>query len=384
MGTNTGRARTRLLLAGALVATGVVVGAVPAGAAVIDVTTTADGGPGSLRDAFAQASVAVEPTEIVLAPGATYVLDDCAEGDLDHTGSQPLAITGGGATIRQTCAGERVVESGGDLRVVDTTITGGRLVGGLGGGIEADTADVALVRSRVTDNEAGIGAGVGAIRVDLLDSTVDTNRAGSVGGGVWADQVVVATNSTVAANTAGTSAGGIAVVNTAAELTYATIAGNAAPVGANLQMQSGSDTVTAFATVFAEPLGGGTDCDLDAAVVVQSVGYDVASDATCGLGGGPGDVDGGFPVELAALAEDGGPTPTRRPAGFLLDLVECDASPLAVTTDQRGVARPQGQACDVGAVEVEGATPPPPPPTPPSPPTTPAAVPLSGPATFTG
>ncbi len=99
----------------------------PVGAATIEVTTTTDGGAGSLRDAFAQASVAVETTTIVLAEGATYVLDDCAAGELANTGTQPLVIEGGGATIQQTCAGERVIATNGDIMVLDTTITGGRL-----------------------------------------------------------------------------------------------------------------------------------------------------------------------------------------------------------------------------------------------------------------
>ncbi len=384
VGTSTLRGRNRLLLAVALVAAGVVMTAAPAGAAVIEVTTTADGGAGSLRDAFAQASAAVEPTEIVLEAGATYVLDDCAEGDLDHTGGQPLTITGRGATIEQTCAGERVIETGGDLTAVEVTVTGGSPgPGTLGGGIEADTANVTLVRSRVTGNSAGFGGGVGAIRVTLDASTVDDNDASSTGGGVWADQTAEVTNSTVTGNRAGGGGGGLAVVNTRIALVYATVASNEAGVGANLQMLAGSDELTSFASVVAEPGGGGADCDLDPAVVTSSQGYNVAGDASCGFGAAPGDVDGGFPVELGALADNGGPTPTRLPGGFLVDLVECDE----IVVDQRGVTRSQGTACDVGAVELEveeppGTTDPRPPSDPGSP--SPPAVPVRGAALFTG
>ena len=101
---------------------------------------------------------------------------------------------------------------------------GGFNAGGFGGGIEADTADVTLVRSRLTGNAASIGAGVGAIRVTLDASTIDANVAATVGGGIWADQVASLTNSTVTGNEAGSSGGGIALVNTSVQLVYATVA----------------------------------------------------------------------------------------------------------------------------------------------------------------
>lgn len=372
-----------LLLAAAI---GVVGVSAPVGAATIEVTTTADGGAGSLRDAFAQASAAVEETEIVLAAGATYLLDDCAEGDLDHTGSQPLVITGNGATIEQTCAAERVIETGGDLRVDGATVTGGALAaGGLGGGIEADTAGVTLVGSRVTGNAGGIGGGVGAIRVTLVDSTVDDNEATTVGGGIWADQVADLTNSTVTGNRAGNGGGGITVTNTSVVMLYATVAGNTAPSGANVQLQAGSDDLTSFASVIGEPIGG-TDCAIDPGAATTSQGYNVETDGSCGFGAAPGDVTGGFAVDLGPLAANGGPTPTRvpEPGSFLLDLVECDAAPEPVVADQRGIARPQGQACDVGAVEVEVLAPVDP--TDPVVPVAPAppAQPVTGDALFTG
>lgn len=382
--------RARVLVAAAAIGAAVLIGpAPPASAATITVTTTADGGAGSLRDAFAQASVAVEATTIVLAEGVTYVLDDCAEGDLAHTGTQPLTIEANGSEIRQTCAGERVIATDGDLTVVEGTVAGGRLGAGIGGGIEADTADVTLVRSSVVDNDAPIGGGVAAIRVDLVESTISDNEA-SVGAGVWADQVARLVNSTVAGNSATTSGGGISVVNTSIELTHATIAGNVAPVGANIELQQGADSLIPFASVIGDPQGGGTDCAIAAGAQTLSEGYNVASDASCGLGGAPGDVDGGFPVELGVLMPNGGPTSTRMPlpSSFLIDLVECGYGGVPVTTDQRGVVRAQGLACDVGAVEVEQQAPPPTtdpaPTTDPPPVTAPPATPVPGAARFTG
>ena len=55
---------------------------------------------------------------------------------------------------------------------------------------------------------------------------------------------------------------------------------------------------------------------------------------------------------LGALADNGGPTPTFLPmAGSpIIDVANAAMCP---PTDQRGVPRPQGVGCDVGAVEVE-------------------------------
>lgn len=53
---------------------------------------------------------------------------------------------------------------------------------------------------------------------------------------------------------------------------------------------------------------------------------------------------------LGPLQDNGGATPTQLPASGspAIDAVDCAAAP---TTDQRGVARPQGSRCDLGAVE---------------------------------
>ena len=66
-----------------------------------------------------------------------------------------------------------------------------------------------------------------------------------------------------------------------------------------------------------------------------------------------------FSNAVAPLASNGGPTQSQLPlAGSpLLDAIPAAACPPDVTTDQRGVARPQAGFCDIGAVEVEVVTP---------------------------
>ena len=66
---------------------------------------------------------------------------------------------------------------------------------------------------------------------------------------------------------------------------------------------------------------------------------------------------------LGALGANGGPTNTMvpNPGSPLIDAIPdpgggCPAAP-TITTDQRGVTRPQGPGCDIGAVEVQVAAP---------------------------
>jgi hypothetical protein len=86
---------------------------------------------------------------------------------------------------------------------------------------------------------------------------------------------------------------------------------------------------------------------------VTSGGYNVTSDATCPVAAGdlPSTVLG-----LGPLADNGGPTPTVLPpvGSPVVDAVPpgtaglCDGT---VPLDQRGLHRPVGAGCDVGAVE---------------------------------
>ena len=59
---------------------------------------------------------------------------------------------------------------------------------------------------------------------------------------------------------------------------------------------------------------------------------------------------------LGPLAENGGPTRTRLPAAGspLVNVIPTSDTALCSGTDQRGISRPQGPACDIGSVEVVG------------------------------
>jgi hypothetical protein len=84
---------------------------------------------------------------------------------------------------------------------------------------------------------------------------------------------------------------------------------------------------------------------------ITSDGFNVSDDTRCSAYfTNAGDKNNTDP-KLGPLADNGGPTLTHLPlpGSPLIDGGQCI---VGLTTDQRGVARPQGGACDVGAVEV--------------------------------
>lgn len=370
--------------------------------ATIVVTTTADGGAGSLRDAVAAANGA-ESTVIELAAGEDYDLTCPGGGDLDHTGAQHLTIEGNGASIRQLCADERVIESSGlgGLDLLDVTITGGHVPGGQNGGGVLSQGPLVLDRATVSGNSSTDSAGGGLLAVrgiTITDSTIVDNVSGGGGGGAWITGSATVTRSTIADNVANNAGGGIAAGvlvmsystlsgNTASDagggfiifnsigssITNSTIAdnsgsigggglavgqalflfdtfsGNQAPSGAHLfNNQTG---IQATGTVF-ESAVGSASCLLGG----DNIGtHNYDDDGSCRLTD-PTDVSDGPDPMLGLLGDNGGPTLTMEPLGGspLID----GGGPTCPADDQRGEPRPQFDACDIGAVEVQPAAPP--------------------------
>jgi hypothetical protein len=125
-------------------------------------------------------------------------------------------------------------------------------------------------------------------------------------------------------------------------LTNATITGNAAEQGGGLFTEdSGSSTLTN--SIVASNTAG-SDCSGSMA----SLGHNLDSDGTCGLSS-PGDLTNTEPL-LGQLTNNGGATLTHAllPGSPAIDAGDPNACP---ATDQRGIARPSGTACDIGAFE---------------------------------
>jgi hypothetical protein len=143
-------------------------------------------------------------------------------------------------------------------------------------------------------------------------------------------------------------------------LVYSTIVDNTAATGANIDSDA---TVSSFGTVVAHPHSG-VNC-VFTGLGMTSHGWNFSDDATCGFTNTTsGDRQTAGDPLLAALADNGGPGPTRLPAATspLVDaipLASCQADGASgITTDERGLPRPQFAGCDIGAVELQPIPPP--------------------------
>jgi len=189
-----------------------------------------------------------------------------------------------------------------------------------GGGIIIDRASLHLSHSAVSRNAAGgIDSNVG--QVTLINSTVsgNINSSGIFSGGSLGYRVgrLTVINSTVSDN----SDGGIYVDEGGFGISNSIVADNSGPVGANC---------------------GGFAAN-------NSLGYNLTDDTSCGFTE-PSDLIVADAM-LGPLQDNGGPTETHDllPGSPAIDAGSMDCPP--PDTDQRGVARPQGTACDIGAVE---------------------------------
>ncbi|GIW44659.1 MAG: hypothetical protein KatS3mg077_1941 [Candidatus Binatia bacterium] len=295
----------------------------------------------------------------------------CADGS---GGGEP---TGGGF----------LVDVGGTLTAVNSTITQNQ-ASAEGGGIESK-GSVNVQNSAVTDNASGsnVTAGIGGGilsgqggRLQLSDSIVSGNAAVgslSVGGGIWNAGEATVLRSILANNSA---FGGAAIYNSG-EITAVniTVSGNAAfssavfndtngvialsfaTVTNNSSSQSGSAAVSnvASATNFSirNSIVGNQSLGDNCSGSLTASGVNFDTDGTCSSFTQVSSAA----LNLGPLANNGGPTDTH---ALLAGSVAINAVPSGqctdvdnnvVTTDQRGVVRPQGLQCDAGAYETRRA-----------------------------
>jgi len=183
----------------------------------------------------------------------------------------------------------------------------------------------------------------------MISSTLSHNSAAEFGGGAANNGQMTVTNSTFSANSAGYGGG---IVNTdegVLAISSSTFCANrSVDYGAGID-NSGrvdvKDSIVADST-------SGADCDnTPQRGEFNSLGHNVDTDGTCpGFTRVPSEA-----LDLGPLAFNGGPTQTHAllEGSIALDVgtdgLAVDGSP--ILSDQRGAARPQGAAADLGAQE---------------------------------
>ena len=200
--------------------------------------------------------------------------------------------------------------------------------------------DSTWIAANATPNGDGGGFYFNGVGATISQSTVSGNSAsGGDGGGIYVNgNTFTLTNCTVTGNDS-VDGGGIFIIGNTATLIAGTIASNTATnLGGGLENLS---TPQLQGVIVANNTGGNCDGTVtDGGTNLQFPG------TTCGVS-----ITSADPL-LGPLADNGGPTQTMAlgvgsPA---IDANTESCPPPAI--DQRGIARPQGAACDIGAFEL--------------------------------
>jgi hypothetical protein len=276
---------------------------------------------------------------VSVASASCYTLQNygqCFSGPLCQINPGPNCYSFGALYPFQVCpAGASVtgaaLESDGEI-----SVRGGAYTANLGrqsadsGTIHTQSA-VSFSEASLTANDSGIFAGASVL---AERATIAGNRSAGIRGGS-----VSVVNATIADN---------AIVALQLTLDHATVT-NEAGTAAMAPLYGGPLELTSFRSVVIVPPTQAV-CPSVAADPVSS--YNWFSDASCALPG-TSNHQGSAAFLLGPLAGNGGPVQTRLPANgsVLINAVPVAACP--TKTDARGVTRPQGSACDIGAVEVQ-------------------------------
>ncbi len=364
---------------------------------------TATVGDCSIRAAIMETN-ALAGADTINVPAGTFTLtldgtdEDASSGELNVVSSDVI-INGAGASATILDAGgidRFFMASDADLVINDLTIQGGLIDADsiLGGGIAMFTAIVnpnslQLTRVRLLNNQGKRGGGLYAgtdVVVTLVDTLVQGNSTVDVGIGNRAGAAImcqgcdmtiqssaiinnvddlsgkvveVEANGTIAllnSTITGSFGGGVRASNGNIRIRFSTIKDNG---GQNLSFFSNDDSH--IFEVTGTILQSDTSDNCQSGDLPMSGGYNVVSDASCSFSE-TGDLENTDAL-LGGLADNGGPTSSFLPAGGspVIDqvpLVDCtDLDDIALVVDQRGGARPQGETCDIGSVELAGSDP---------------------------
>ena len=247
------------------------------------------------------------------------------------------------------------IYNNGSLQLIASSVDGNTTSGGssFGGGIHSEGGPLIVTDSSIRGNvgggnqqDAGGGIDCGDSVLTLLRSTVSGNFAfgapppfPGVGGGISGCSGTIV-NSTISGNHA---IAGEAIVVFGGTLTFS-----------NSTVDGDIETGGGQTLVFRNTIVARCRNDLGGGFTTVADDYNLDASDTCNMSGT--DLRGVDPL-LGPLADNGGPTQTRMPqpgspASDAGNPGVAGSGGLACeATDQRGVARPVGPRCDIGAFE---------------------------------
>jgi CSLREA domain-containing protein len=317
--------------------------ALPSTVHVVNKTSDTDDGvcneDCSLREAIATASAGDSVIFNTLLAGQTITFTSNLVIDKN------LTITGSGLVPQPTLSGEDIahleVSPGASVTISNLTMTHGNY------GISS-RGDLTIINSTLKGNSSYSGGAISSYDGSLTvqNSTIAQNYSYYGGGALYLGGSGTAKiiNSTVAGNQAVYYGGGISINgNVAVEIINSTFAGNSALQASEISISASTGTLAVTNSVFAcTPAEANCyDYPPDSVTTTNSV---ISAGTLQDFG-------------LVELADNGGPTQTM---ALLLGSPLMDAgddticaNPPIHYQDQRGVSRPQGSHCDLGAYEYE-------------------------------
>lgn len=273
----------------------------------------------SIDYAYLQTSSTLPSETIDVGPG-TFAADLYVEGGFGNPLVDNVTIQGSSSnTAPATTVDGAFHANRGQITLDDLTVDGQS-----GDAIEAGYgSEIYVVDSTVTNSNIALTAEAPNGQVLLTDSTISGNAVAADVASVPADLHVAA--STIADNGIG--------LEGAPEPGEVFLAGT---------ILSGNN---------------GRDCAFSGGSTATDGGYNLDDDGTCGFSAADHSESDTNP-DLGVLQNNGGPTETQAPtlASPVLNQIPPGTAGLCPGTDQRGVPRPQGGGCDIGAVELEVAT----------------------------
>jgi CSLREA domain-containing protein len=290
---------------------------------------------------------------IEIASGARLIVNDLTFEN-GEAGVGGAIYNAGAATFnRSTFSNNRATVSDGGalLNAAGATLTISRSMV-----LESETAGwgavhsfagstLTIIDSTFTGNDtSGNGGAVSAAgAVTIAGSTFHYNYANGDGGALYVEGGAWSvTNVTLNENEAVGSGGALAVAagaGASATINNATFRANKAHTGASIAQSSGN-TLSIGNSIVAYPAG-----SANCAGTITNLGNNIRS----GSAGTCNTFLNADPL-LGPLQDNGGPTETSAPAVGSPAIGGANGATCA-STDQRGVARPVGGACDIGAVE---------------------------------
>jgi CSLREA domain-containing protein len=309
-----------------------------------------------------------------LAGGGGMFNNNGASALTNTTFSNNFSVEGGGGVLNSnststltniTFSNNTVFGVGGgmynrnsDPILTTVTFSENHSMPGYGGGMYNESSSPTLTDVTFRDNSAHVGGGMNNNNSSptLTNVTFSNNVATGEGGGMnntnsnpTLTNVTFSDNSTQASEGSG---GGMYNIFSNPILTNVTFSNNSAANGGGMYNESSSPTLTN--TIIANSPDGGDCVNSFGDALNASSSNNLIEDASnaCGLSDGlNGNIVGQDPT-LGVLANNGGDTRTHAlqtgsPAIDTGTNGECPA------TDQRGVIRPQGTHCDIGAFEYE-------------------------------